>query len=65
MAKAYFNAQLCKECLRCVEECPKNAIYPMEELNKKGYKIVGIIDEKCNGCGICYTVCPDYCFETR
>ena len=65
MARAYVDTKLCKECLKCVQECPKEAIYPLEKLNSKGYKVVGIIGEKCTGCGVCYTVCPDYCFEIR
>ena len=65
MAKAYVNVHLCKECLRCVRECPKGAIVPLDTLNSKGYKTVAVIAEKCIGCGVCYTVCPDYCFEVR
>jgi len=65
MEKAYVNTALCKECLRCVRECPKGAILPTETLNSRGYKTVGIRAADCIGCGICYIVCPDYCFEIR
>ena len=65
MAKAYIDAHLCKECLKCVKECPKDAIYPLDILNSKGYKTVDIDEQKCIGCGNCYAVCPDYCFEIR
>jgi len=65
MSKARVNVQLCKACLRCLAHCPKHAVFQLEQLNRKGYKTVGVNEEKCSGCGICYTVCPDYCFEIR
>ena len=34
-----------------------------EELNNRGYKHIEVeTTEKCIGCGICYTVCPDGVF---
>jgi len=29
-------------------------------MNSKGYAVVEVDQDKCIGCGICYTVCPDY-----
>ena len=61
-AKATADTSLCKGCRLCVGSCPKGAIIPLTELNKKGYEIIRIDEEKCIGCGQCYTICPDYVF---
>ena len=54
MAKAKPNTELCKGCRLCVGACPKQAIIPLEEVNKKGYQIIRVDEEKCIGCGMCY-----------
>lgn len=63
--KAYADISLCKGCRLCVGACPKGAIEPLTELNKKGYEIIRIDEEKCIGCGQCYTICPDYVFTIK
>lgn len=63
MKKAIADVGLCKGCRLCVAQCPKGAILPLEEVNKKGYKIISIDEEKCIGCGFCYTTCPDYVYS--
>ena len=65
MAKAYVDVQLCKECLRCVRHCPGNALVVQDTLNRMGYRTVSVETELCTGCGVCYVVCPDCCFEIR
>ena len=64
MAKqvAKADTSLCKECRLCVGVCPRKAIEPLTELNKKGYQIIKVNEELCIGCGMCYTICPDYVF---
>lgn len=52
MAKAKPNTELCKGCRLCVGACPKQAIIPLEEVNKKGYQIIRVDEEKCIGCGM-------------
>ncbi|MCI2061818.1 MAG: 4Fe-4S binding protein [Eubacteriaceae bacterium] len=65
MAKASANTELCKGCRLCVDACPKQAIIPLETVNKKGYEIISIDQGKCIGCGICYKMCPDYVFTVE
>ena len=65
MAKAKANTELCKGCRLCVNNCPRNAIIPLEKVNKKGYEIIEVDQELCIGCGICYKVCPDYVFTVE
>lgn len=60
--KATADVSLCKGCRLCVGVCPVQAIEPLEEINKKGYEIIGIDRNACIGCGRCYTICPDYVF---
>lgn len=64
-ARAYADTSLCKGCRLCVGACPRGAIEPLTELNKKGYEIIRIDEEKCIGCGQCYTICPDYVFTIK
>lgn len=61
-AKATAELSLCKGCRLCVGACPVQAIEPLDEINKKGYKVISINQETCIGCGQCYTICPDYVF---
>ncbi|HIX66772.1 MAG TPA: 4Fe-4S binding protein [Candidatus Anaerostipes excrementavium] len=61
-AKAVADTSLCKGCRLCVGACPVKAIEPLTEINKKGYEIIRINEEKCIGCGCCYRICPDYVF---
>ena len=65
MAKAMANTELCKGCRLCVGVCPKNAIIPLETVNKKGYEIIQVDVELCIGCGMCYKICPDYVFTVE
>lgn len=60
--KATADTSLCKGCRLCVGACPKGAIEPLTELNRKGYEVIRVVEETCIGCGQCYTICPDYVF---
>ncbi len=62
MLKSRANTELCKGCRLCVNVCPKNAIIPLEEVNKSGAKIIRVDEELCIGCGMCYKMCPDCVF---
>ena len=33
-----------------------------DEINSRGYKHIRVLEDKCIGCGVCYTVCPDGVF---
>ena len=58
-----MDRERCKACECCIRECPVKAISLTVELNKKGYRVVDIDDEKCIKCGICYHMCPDCVLE--
>lgn len=62
MSKISLKQQNCKSCGYCVKACKQNALFISNETNANGYHMVGIDDSKCIGCGMCYTVCPDYVF---
>ncbi len=61
MAKAIFNADVCKGCGLCVEACPKKIVeLDMSKINVKGYHPANVTDESaCIGCAFCATMCPD------
>ncbi len=63
MRKAILQTAWCKSCGYCAAQCPRGALTIGNELNEGGYRHVVIDEEKCIGCGICYSVCPDYVFR--
>ena len=52
---AEIDADVCRGCNRCVEECPFQAITMVEEGN--GFKHAEINEFVCKGCGMCAVVC--------
>ena len=66
--KAYIDPQKCKECGKCHDACPYNAIAdlmrpckrtcPVDAIQVGEDKIVRIDDEKCIRCGSCIKDCP-------
>ncbi|MGC9316872.1 MAG: 4Fe-4S binding protein [Armatimonadota bacterium] len=64
MPKVKIDAERCKQCMLCVEFCPKNCLRVSDETNLRGYHPVEQNDEEqCTGCGICALVCPSVCIE--
>ena len=60
--KSKADVAYCKGCHLCIGNCPVGAITPLTEVNKKGYEIIRVDEDKCIGCGGCYRICPDYVF---
>lgn len=60
--KAKPNIERCKGCYFCIEACPVDAISILDMVNRKGYAPTKVDEDKCIGCGACYTVCPDYVY---
>jgi 2-oxoglutarate ferredoxin oxidoreductase subunit delta len=61
MRKIFISADYCKGCLICVESCPKKVLKISSCISAKGYALPQVSHtEKCNGCGICEIVCPDF-----
>jgi NAD-dependent dihydropyrimidine dehydrogenase PreA subunit len=58
-AKVEVDGELCKECLLCIEACAPDVLKVADALNKMGYHPVEYIGEGCNGCGVCFYVCPE------
>lgn len=66
--KAVIDTQICKECGRCAEACPYNAIAdlmrpckrscPVNAITMDENKIVVVDEEKCIHCGQCIKNCP-------
>ena len=65
MSTIMLHPQNCKSCGYCIRACRQNALFFSEETKANGYHMVDIETEKCIGCGMCYTVCPDYVFSFR
>ena len=66
--RAYIDPNLCKECGKCSQACPYNAIAdlmrpckrscPVDAITMNEYNIVVINEEKCIDCGACIKNCP-------
>lgn len=66
--RAYIDPSLCKECGKCSQSCPYNAIADLQRPCKKScpvdaitmdeHNIVVINEEKCIHCGACIKDCP-------
>ncbi len=63
MSKIELKTENCKGCGNCIRNCRFEALAFNNEVNAKGYRIVTVDRDKCVGCGMCYTVCPDYVFS--
>ena len=62
--KIIIDADRCKGCLLCVEECKKAEIKQSEKINRFGYNIVEFKNcGECNACTLCAIVCPDAAIE--
>lgn len=61
MARVMVNLQNCKACYYCQELCPKDVFAVSSAINRGGYFPVQVVkEEACNGCMLCYYVCPDF-----
>ena len=60
-----INETLCKGCALCVDFCSRGCItLPKGNLNSRGLPLVEFTHpDKCNACGICGWMCPDYAIE--
>ena len=64
MPKVKVDAERCKQCMLCVEFCPRGVLKVSEETNSRGFYPVVMDDEsRCTGCGGCALVCPSVCIE--
>ena len=59
-AKPQLYRQYCKACSRCIDCCPKNCIEEGTVIEPAtGFTPVVIDLETCNGCGLCFSACPE------
>jgi len=60
--KIEIDTEKCKGCGLCVSECRSDVLGMSKKTNNKGY-FYAEFDGDCNGCGACYTMCPDVCIS--
>lgn len=54
-----INTERCKGCQLCVPVCQTKTIAMSSQVNGKGYQFATVINDDCNGCTNCATICPD------
>jgi Pyruvate/2-oxoacid:ferredoxin oxidoreductase delta subunit len=54
---AVIDADLCSTCETCLDRCYFNALELME--TKSGSTVMGVLGDKCMGCGLCQITCPE------
>lgn len=58
------DTERCKGCNLCTVSCPLHIIELAREVNLKGYNYARqTVEDICNGCASCATVCPDGCIS--
>jgi len=58
--KIIIDEEKCKECLLCVQSCPRSLLALSEKTNSMGYHTVYLTnEEKCISCALCAIMCPD------
>ena len=61
-----IHRKLCKSCGICIYRCPTGALHFSSKLTGiYGTPIVEVDIEKCIGCRLCETVCPDTAIEVK
>lgn len=66
MPRIVIDVERCKQCMLCVEFCPKRALEISTDTNSKGYHPVQRVDGvECSGCGICQLICPAVAIEVH
>lgn len=57
-----IDAERCKGCELCINECPARTLELSKRVNMRGYRHSEQVREKdCIGCASCALVCPDGC----
>ena len=60
------NAELCKGCGYCEEQCAKGVFDVAEACNSQGYHYrVAARPQDCVGCLTCFMICPDFAITVR
>lgn len=61
MSHIKIDKKKCKACYLCIDVCPKKLIKKSKEANGMGHFPAEFddSDNKCIGCGLCATRCPD------
>lgn len=61
MPKLHVDEKYCKGCRICITFCPTQALKQSPKMNARGYfpPVSGEM-EKCNQCGLCSLLCPDF-----
>ncbi len=53
----------CKDCCFCIEFCPRDILEKSDRYNRKGYKIIQVVEGKedlCVACKHCEDICPEF-----
>lgn len=54
-----IEAEHCKGCELCVDECPQDCLQMSLNINQLGYHYAVLSEDTCTGCINCALVCPE------
>ncbi len=54
-----INRDVCKGCELCIASCPQESLGLSDQINRRGYRYVQLVQDNCTGCINCALVCPD------
>jgi formate hydrogenlyase subunit 6/NADH:ubiquinone oxidoreductase subunit I len=63
--RAEIDPALCTFCETCRDRCHFNALTPSESPGENGHPVMQVIAEKCMGCGLCHSACPEGAIRLR
>ena len=67
VGQVYIIPERCKDCLFCIDFCPRDVLQKSPSMNAKGYHYPMVAsgkEDECIHCQFCTIVCPEFAIYT-